>query len=248
MFSEMAAADVLRLYEDQISGEKIPNNERPTVVQLSSVRAKLMEDLTPAPDVAVFGPLRSARALSHVEDVHVDGMVAKRRVTGPTTMAEFIACRRVFRTCLLARKAFPPAPLEALQKKLEVLDASYPSRLSILAHATQLNLMEEWPAYREEVEELVRRGTPPGFWNPNQPWAAAIARAADDRHYWEDHFEKPCGRNPSLAAASSASALAHTNFIPPIMGDGFEEMQRNLCYGGTFGPYAQRYCAWDMHR
>ena len=83
-------------------------------------------------------------------------------------MAEFIACWRVFRTCLLALKASPPGPLDASQKKLEALDVSYPVRLSSLAHATQLNLMEVWPSYREEVEE------PAVFWIPTQPWAAAI--------------------------------------------------------------------------
>lgn len=101
-------------------GEEIPKDERPTVVRLLSVRAKLMEYLNLAPDVAVFGPFGdcSASALSHVEDVHVDGMVGRRRVTGPTTMAEVIACCRVFRTCLPALKASPPGPLDTFQKKI----------------------------------------------------------------------------------------------------------------------------------
>ena len=49
-------------------GEKIPKNEKPTVAQLSSVKAKLMDDVNLAPYVAVFGPFgdRTATARSHV--------------------------------------------------------------------------------------------------------------------------------------------------------------------------------------
>lgn len=176
MLSKMDAAAIFRNYKQNILGGKIPKGERPSVTQLSSVKAKPMDDVNPAPDVAVFGPFgdRTARAMSHVEDVHVGGSIVKRTVTGPTTLVEWIACWRVFRTCMLALQASPPAPLDAFQKKQKVFDALCPGRYGILAHATHNNLMEEWPNYREEVEVLVRKNQAPDYWCEHQAWGAAI--------------------------------------------------------------------------
>ena len=101
---KMEHADFIWKYKVNVSGSKIPCSERRSVAQLSSVKARFMVDVNPAPAVSILGPYgdRCARALPHVEDVRVEGVIVKPRVTGPFTLAEWVAFWQVSRSCLLA--------------------------------------------------------------------------------------------------------------------------------------------------
>ena len=81
--SRVAHAELLRNYEEA-NGSDIDRAARPSITQLSAIRQKLRDDVNPSPDLATFGPHgdRFLKALSHVEDVIIDGVRAKRRFRG----------------------------------------------------------------------------------------------------------------------------------------------------------------------
>ena len=81
---------------------------------------------------------------------------------------------------MLALDASPPGPLDAYERRVETLQQTYPNNWSIISFADETNRTEEWPAYREEIEDEVERGCPPAGWDPLRPWAAVILRAAND--------------------------------------------------------------------
>ena len=83
MMSKLAGGELIKRYE-KTSGAALARSERPSTTQLPGVRGKLVDDMNSAPDFAVFGPYadRTTKALSHVEDVFVGGVLSKRRFRG----------------------------------------------------------------------------------------------------------------------------------------------------------------------
>ena len=75
---------------------------------------------------------RAAMAASRLEDQVVNGVIVKRRVTGPPTLVEWNPCWNIFANCCLIFKASAPGPLDEYAKKMKVLDARTPGRFSIL--------------------------------------------------------------------------------------------------------------------
>ena len=96
--------------------------------------------------MALFAPFgdRAARPRSHVEDVHVDGCIAKRRMSGPSTLAEWVACWRVWGNCMLILKAARPGQLAAYEKNQVILNAQYPDQYGIQLYADYICRHEEW--------------------------------------------------------------------------------------------------------
>ena len=162
VMSEAYCCDLIREYEDNVLGGKIPEHEKPSPTQLSAIRAKLMMDKNPAADHAKFGPYgdRAALIASRIEDVIIDGTTHKRRVTGPTTFAEWCPCWRVWGNCLKILKASTPGPLDEYEKLQKELDQQNPGKYSILAQADFICRFERWGHYRDEINEMLRRGNP----------------------------------------------------------------------------------------
>ena len=92
LMSQAECKDLIRNYEEKTLKARIPRGEKPSDAQLSAVRSMLESDTPPAVNFAKFGPFseRAALMASRIADVIVDGVAQKRRVTGPSTIVEFI--------------------------------------------------------------------------------------------------------------------------------------------------------------
>ena len=83
MLSSDAFADYVRRYErSAVLISKVPKREKPTVLELSAVRGRLLGDPNPVTDFPICGPFANgtARWLLSIEDVWVDGALTKRRI------------------------------------------------------------------------------------------------------------------------------------------------------------------------
>ena len=202
--------DIMNKYEAS-SGADVPRAERPSVKQLSAIHGKLYEDENCAPDFRVCGPHgdRAAQVIANTADVVVGGERKRRRVKGPSRFNEWRPCWRIFRTSLLALDACPPGPIDAYERRIETLNMTFPHHWYITAFAEETNRMEEWPFYRQQIEDEVRAGNPPKYWDPERPWAAVTYRASQDRDHWKDHVEKPIAMSVDAPGAAEAVAFVH---------------------------------------
>ena len=163
VMSEAYCNDLIRDYEERILGGKIPLHERPSHVQLSAIRQKLMEDKNPAADFAKFGPFgdRAALVASRVQDVVINGVTRKIRVSGPTTFEEWCPCWRVWGNCLKILQAATSGPLDEYEKNQKVLGQQNQGMYPILAQADFICRFEKWGEYRDDIEQMLKRGNPP---------------------------------------------------------------------------------------
>ena len=238
---------LIRNYEER-RGSELPRAERPSVYQLSAVRGRLIEDTNPSTDFRIFGPYgeRASRMVTMTADITVGGETKRRRLKGPGSFAEWKPCWTVFGHTMQAAEACPSGPIVAYEKKIEHLAQQYPRHWPVIAFAEENNREERWPEYRQDIDDEVRAaqqglGRWPRFYDPMQPWAAAIHRAATDRDYWEDAVEKPIDRSNNSGQAAENASMVHRGFMPPTNIDGYAQMALTDNLGDSaIGPYQAR--------
>ena len=64
--------------------------------------------------------------------------------------------------------------------------------------------------------------------------------ASQDKYWWRDHFIDPCLENRDTAGTARAAALAHSNYLPAMTGDNFEDFCRGSGHGDVPGLYFAR--------
>ena len=187
---------------------------------------RLASEQVPSPDFRVFGPFgeRAGDFISGTADVLVGGQRKRRRIRGPTLHREWQPCWNILGGCLRIAEATPSGPIKAYKDVVDHLAWMYPHHWSIISFAEENNRMERWAEYRQDIEDEVRAGNPPVYYDEDQPWAAVLTRAAEDDKYWETHVEKPIDRSRTLKEAAERAAMHHRNFLPPSAVDGYDAM------------------------
>ena len=109
----------------------------------------------------------------------------------------------------------------------------------MIAFFEEANRVDRWPRYRRLIEGLVKKGTPPDFWDPERPWAAVISMAASDRNHWYDSVEAPIRDGNSRREIAEAASRVHRSFLPRCASDGFNQMM-DIGIEAEQGPYARR--------
>ena len=226
---------------DIASGGGIPEDEEPTLKQLSAVLGKLDDDDNPAPDFAVLGPFgdRTAKFVAKNTEVTEGGEKKRRRVRGPDSFAMWRPSFRIFRGPMLILKASPAGPLDAYEKLIHNFNERFPDHWSIVSFAEQTNRTEKWSKYRRICEDLARRGNPAKYWDEDQPWAAVIHMALSDRDWWEDMIEKPISFGKDERGAAEQASRFHRGYLPATAVDGYDIMMR-LDQAAVAGPYEAR--------
>ena len=97
---------------------------------------------------------------------------------------------------------------------------------------------ERWPVYRQVIEEMVEQGRPSRFFNKAQSWVGAILMAALDKDWSRQYFVEPCLEHRDTVGAARAAALVHSNYLPAMAGDNFEDFCMGPGHGDVPGPYS----------
>ena len=96
MLSEERYMTIIAEYEQKL-GTEIPPSEKPSIAQLSAFRWLVMTEGPLAVCFAVWGPFQERGAnSSRLDDQVVNGMVVRRRATGPPTLVEWNPCWAIF--------------------------------------------------------------------------------------------------------------------------------------------------------
>ena len=139
---------------------------------------------------------------------------------------------------MLVCLACTSGPLDAYQNNIAQLYIRFPHMFPKLAAVKAICRFERWPVYRLMIEEMVERGQPPKFFN--KPWAAVILMAAQDENWWNRYFVAPCLEHRGPVKAARAAALVHSNYLPEMIGDNFEDFCMGPGRGYVPGPYSAR--------
>ena len=141
---------------------------------------------------------------------------------------------------MLVCLACTTGPLDAYQKDIAQLNIRFPHMSQLLAAVEATCRFERWPVYRLMIEEMVERGQPHKFYNERQPWAAAVLMAAQDGNLWGRYFVAPCLQYRGPVQAARAAAAIHSNYLPEMIGDNFEDFCMGPGHGYVPGPYSAR--------
>ena len=86
---------------------------------------------------------------------------------------------------------------------------------------------ERWVMLKGRVESLVQKSQFQGSWNPDRPWAAAVAHSAcgrGDVSWWFSQVDKPCLQSPSVRGSTALRQILEGGM--PTLSDVYDGTSR----------------------
>ena len=177
--------------------------ERPTDAQLSALKSRLDSKMHPYTEFAVFGPYgeRFAKQSKYTDHVWTGSSWTMKQVAGPSHLARWIKCWKVFRSSMIMCRAASISALDTYEGGIRSLMDLHPHAWHLVVVADEVCRDERWPRLKTKYAQSL----PQGF-NPERPWDFIIQCSSygqDDNDmprplafWWKLHVEHPAGLKP----------------------------------------------------
>ena len=230
LMSRAEVDDCFKVYVTRLGGAP-PDDQEPTVAQLSAMRHVVACECVPYADFGVFGP----HAIRMMRKIRLTGLklgpsgeLFRSEMAGPMTYDQWEACFMVFRSAMVMLDFASPSSLDGYRDHARQYSTRFGAQCWALIYQTDTR------ARREHAERLRRRANieltaldaigVKGAHNPKRPWEYVFRQLPVEFALWKPELEDPAllifARAP-LAAITSEAPVAKTRdeHITQVAGD-----------------------------
>ena len=153
LMSRAEADDCFKVYDMRLGGVP-PDNQEPTVAQLSATKHVVTHRYVPYADFGVFGPhaIRKTRKLRLTGlMLGPSGELFRSEMAGPMTYDQWEACFMVFRSAMVMLEFASPSSLDGNRDHVRQYSTRFGTQCWVLIYQTDTR------ARREHAERLRRR-------------------------------------------------------------------------------------------
>ena len=230
LMSRAEADDCFKVYDMRLGGAP-PDDQEPTVAQLSAMKHVVTHGCVPYADFGVFGP----HAIRMMRKLRLTGLMLgpsgelfRSEMAGPMTYDQWEACFMVFRSAMVMLEFASPSSLDGYRDHVRQYSTRFGTQCWALIYQTDTR------ARREHAERLRRRANTEltaldaigvkGAYNPKRPWEYVFRQLPVEFAFWKRELEDPAllilARAP-VAAITSEAPVAKTRdqHITQVAGD-----------------------------
>ena len=230
LMSRAEADDCFKVYDMRLGGAP-PNDQEPTVAQLSVMKHVVTHGCVPYADFGVFGP----HAIRMMRKLRLTGLMLgpsgelfRSEMAGPMTYDQWEACFMVFRSAMVMLEFASPSSLDGYRDHVRQYSTRFGTQCWALTYQTDTR------ARREHAERLRRRANTEltaldaigvkGAYNPKRPWEYVFRQLPVEFAFWKRELEDPALlilARAAVAAITSEAPVAKTRdqHITQVAGD-----------------------------
>ena len=179
----------------QATGGLPQENEEPSTEQVSAMRRRIGQGMSPYADFALFVPYGKKAMRAHKYRTYLPapgGGYMMREVPGPGNFVQWQASFRVYRTTLLMLDVVTMATLVSYEAHIEKLARLYPGAWHLIVAADDLGRAEHLNRLKVTTAmEIADGGRPPTRWDENSPWEALFRLLLKDHQFWSEQVHVP---------------------------------------------------------
>ena len=230
LMSRAEADDCFKVHDTRLGGAH-PDEQEPTVAQLSAMKHVVTHGCVPYADFGVFGP----HAIRMMRNLRLTGLMLgpsgelfRSDMAGPMTYDQWEACFMVFRSAMVMLEFASPSSLDGHRDHVRQYSTRFGTQCWALIYQTDTR------ARREHAERLRRMANTEltaldailvkGAYNPKRPWEYVFRQLPVEFAFWKRELEDPAllilARAP-VAAITSEAPVAKTRdqHITQVAGD-----------------------------
>ena len=230
LMSRAEADECFKVYDTRLGGAP-PDDQDPTVAQLSAMKHVVTHGCVPYADFGVCVP----HAIRMMRKLRLTGLMLgpsgelfRSEMTGPMTYDQWEACFMVFRSAMVMLEFASPSSLDGYGDHVRQYSTRFGTQCWALIYQTDTR------ARREHAERLRRRANTEltaldaigvkGAYNPKRPWEYVLRQLPVEFAFWKRELEDPAllilARAP-VAAITSEAPVAKTRdqHITQVAGD-----------------------------
>ena len=201
-----------------LTGGLPQENEEPSTEQISAMRRRILQGMSPYADFALFVPYGKKAMRAHKYRTYLPapgGGYMMREVPGPSNFTQWQASFRVYRTTLLMLDVVTMATLVSYEALIEKLTRLYPGAWHLIVAADDLGRSEHLNRLKvTTLMEIADGGKVPQRWDEKAPWEALFKLLLKDHHFWSEQVHVPANAWLSHGAkgvpSTPAEALAES--------------------------------------
>ena len=222
--------DCFKFYVTRLGGS-LPDDQQPTVAQLSALKHVVTRECVPYADFGVFGP----HAIRMMRKLRLTGLMLgpsgelfRSEMAGPMSYDQWEACFMVFRSAMVMLEFASPSSLDGYRDHVRQYSTRFRAQCWALIYQTDTR------ARREHAERLRRRANieltaldsigANGAYSSSYPWEYVFRQLPVEFAFWKRELENPAllivARAPVAAITSEAPvAKSRDQHITQVAGD-----------------------------